>query len=103
MIIARWHIGARFGHKQTVIDSLKKWCDDIGSQIGWTSDKIRIATASIGASEATVELEIQLEDLAALNSSWAKLGTIDTHAAWSKEIEPYVVSGSTGWEVCRVI
>ncbi len=103
MMIARWQIEARFGHKQTVIDSLKKWCDDIGTQIGWTSDRTRIATASIGAREATIELEVQLEDLAALNSSWAKLGTIDSHAAWSKEIEPNIVSGSTKWEVYRIV
>ena len=56
MIIARWHIEARFGQKQIVIDSLKKWCDEIGTQIGWTSDKARIATGSIGAREAVVEL-----------------------------------------------
>ena len=103
MIVARWHIEARFGHKQTVIDSLKKWCDDIGTQIGWTSDKTRIATGSIGVGEAVIELEVRQEDLADLNSSWAKLGTIDAHAAWSKEIEPNIVSGSARWEVYRVI
>lgn len=31
MIIARWHIDARFGHKQAVIDSLKTWSRDIRS------------------------------------------------------------------------
>ncbi len=102
MIIARWHIEARFGHKQTVVDSLKKWCDEIGSQIGWTSDKTRIATGSIGVREAAIELEVQLEDLADLNSSWEKLGAIEAHAAWSKEIAPHVVSGSTKWDVYRV-
>ncbi len=102
MMIARWQIEARFGQKQTVIDSLKKWCDEIGTQIGWTSDKTRIATGSIGVREAVVELEVQLEDLADLNASWAKLGSIEAHAAWSKEIEPYIVSGSPRWQVYRV-
>ena len=81
MMTARWHIEARFGHKETVIDSLKTWCEDIGSQIGWTSDKTRIATGSIGAREATIELEVVIEDLADLNDAWTKLGTIDAHAA----------------------
>ena len=103
MMIARWHIEARFGQKQTVIDSLKKWCDDVGTQIGWTSDKTRIATGSIGVREAVVELEVQLEDLADLNASWAKLGSIEAHAAWSKEIEPHIVSGSPIWEIYRVV
>ena len=48
-MIARWHIDARFGHKQTVIDSMKTWSQDIASQIGWTKDKLRIASGSIGA------------------------------------------------------
>ena len=103
MMIARWHIEARFGHKQTIIQSLKKWCEDIGAQIGWASGQTRIATGSSGASEATIELEVQIEDLADLNSSWAKLGAIDAHAAWSKELEPHVVSGSTKWEVDRLV
>ncbi len=55
MIIERWHIDARFGHKQTVSDSLKAWSRDIASQFGWTSQKIRISTGSIGARESTVE------------------------------------------------
>ena len=103
MIIARWYIEARFGHKQAVVDSLKKWCDDFGTQIGWTSGMMRIATGSIGVREAAVELEVQLEDLADLNSSWTKLGAIDAHAEWSKELEPHVVSGSTRWEVYRLV
>ena len=103
MKIARWHIGARFGHKQTVIDSLKKWCDDIGTEIGWTSGQMRIATGSIGASEATIELEVQIEDLGDLSASWAKLGAIDAHAEWSKELEPHIVSGSTRWEVHHLV
>ena len=45
MIIARWHIEARFGHKQTVIDSLKKWCDDIGTEIGCHSFRATGITA----------------------------------------------------------
>ena len=52
MIIARWHIDACFGHKQDVIDALKTWCRDIAIQIGWTADKVRIATGSIGALES---------------------------------------------------
>jgi len=54
MIIARWHIDARFGQKQNVIDALKTWARDIASQIGWSSDNLRIATGSIGALESTV-------------------------------------------------
>ncbi len=30
MIVARWHIQARFGHKQEAIDSLKGWYQEVG-------------------------------------------------------------------------
>ena len=102
MMVARWHIDARFGHKQAVIDSLKKWNAEIGTQIGWTADKTRIVTGSIGALESTVELDVQIENLAELNTSWVKLGTIEAHKRWSKDLEPYIVSGTTHWQVYRV-
>ncbi len=103
MIIARWHIDARFGHKQAVVDSLKTWCRDIASQIGWTGDKIRIATGSVGALESTVELEVLIQSLADLDASWNKLGSISAHKEWSKQIEPYIVSGTPRWEVLRLV
>jgi hypothetical protein len=103
MMIASWRIGARFGHKQTVIDSLKKWNAEIGTQIGWTADKVRLLTGAVGEAESAVIAEIQIEDLAELNASWEKLGTIQAHKEWSKELEPYVVSGSHRWQVYRVV
>ena len=102
MMIARWQIDARFGHKQTVIDSTKAWCRDIAPQIGWGSDKLRLAVGSIGARESIVELEVTIQDLKELDDSWAKLGTIEAHKQWGKEIEPYIVSGTPHWEVYRV-
>jgi hypothetical protein len=103
MMIARWHIDARFGHKQLLIESLKKWHRTIGVQVGWTEDKVRIATGSVGALESSVEVDVTINDLAELNSSWEKLGKIAAHKEWSKEIEPYVVSGTPRWEVLRIV
>jgi hypothetical protein len=103
MLIARWQIDARFGHKQTVIDKLAGWARDIAPQIGWTADKGRMLTGSIGAREATVIHEWAVADLGDLEKSWAALGKIDAHQAWSKEMEPYVVSGSARWEILRVV
>ena len=103
MIVARWHIDARFGHKQTVLDSVKNWCRDIATQIGWSADKLRITTGSIGALESTVELEVSIENLSALDAAWSKLGTLEAHKTWSKEIESYIVSGTPRWEIYRVV
>ena len=102
MMVARWCIEARFGHKQTVIDSLKKWNREIGSQIGWTQDQLQIVTGSIGALESRIELEVLIEDLAELSASWAKLGNIEAHKQWSKDLEPHIVSGTPHWQVFRV-
>ncbi len=103
MMIARWHIEARFGHKRTDIDLLKRWDEEIGSQIGWTEDNFRIITGSIGALESTIESEIKIADLAELDDSFEKLGAIEAHKAWSKELEPYIVSGTTHWQIFRVV
>lgn len=103
MMLARWNIDARFGQKQKVIDSLQAWNRDIGAQIGWTGDKVRIITGSVGVAESRVVSEVLVNDLAELNASWDKLSTIEAHKNWSKELEPYVVSGSMVWEIFRVL
>lgn len=103
MMIARWHIDARFGHKQTVIDALKAWNRDIGEQVGWGPDRARLTTGSIGALESTIEVEVNIRDLAELDAAWTKLASIEAHKQWSKDLEPYVVSATPRWEILRVI
>lgn len=103
MIIARWHIDARFGQKPAVIDAVKTWCKAIGSQIGWTEERLRITTGAIGALESTVELEVLLDDMIELEASWNKLGSIAAHKEWGQQIEPRIVSGSTHWQIFRVV
>jgi hypothetical protein len=101
MLVARWQIDARFGHKQKVIDSLVQWAREIGPKVGLT--KARILTGSIGALEATVEHNYEVEDLAELERAWAKLANVVAHKQWSKDLEPYVVSGTARWSIYRVI
>lgn len=102
-MVARWHIDARFGHKQTVIDSLNNWFEQIGSQIGWTKEKYRIVTGSVGAKESVVISEVVISGLTELDDSWNKLGDIEAHKKWSKELEPYIVSGTQYWEILRIV
>ena len=103
MMIARWHMVARFGHKQAVIDAMKSWNRDIGEQIGWRANQLRLTTGSIGALESSVEVEVTIGDLTELEASWAKLATIEAHKQWSKDLEPHVVSGTQRWEILRVV
>jgi hypothetical protein len=103
MILARWSIDARFGYKQAVIDSMKQWQREIGPQVGWTADRSRLLTGSIGAHESLVVSELVLNDLAELNASWDKLATIEAHREWSRSLEPFVVSGTSRWEIFRIL
>ncbi len=102
-MVARWQIEARFGHKQTVIDSLKKWHEEIGSQVGWTQDKVRFLSGSVGALESSVVTEVLINDLAELSESWQQLGDIEAHQQWSKDLEPYVVSGTPNWQIFHIV
>jgi hypothetical protein len=103
MMIARWQIDARFGQKQAVIDRLQAWARDIAPQIGFSADKGRLLTGSIGAREATVVHEWTVADLAELERAWAALSKLEAHRVFGKDLEPYVVSGSSRWEVYRVL
>jgi hypothetical protein len=103
MMVARWSIDAKFGYKQNVVDAMKRWMRDIAPQVGLTGDRTRLLTGSIGALEATVQSEHVIEDLAELNRAWDKLATIPAHQQWGKELEPHVVSGTSRWEIYRLL
>jgi len=103
MFSARWQIDAKFGHKQTVLELMRKWERDIGSKVGVEDLNFRIMTGSIGAHEATIETHHEVESLAKLEEFFAKIGKIDAHAKWGKEMEPYVVSGTSLWNIFRIV
>jgi hypothetical protein len=101
MIIARWYVYARFGHKQELIDKLKKWWETIGREIGQTD--CSICTGSVGAEEALVTVDVRVNDMAELDAQWNKLAERDDHRAFGKEIEPLLVSGRSRWEILRAV
>jgi len=101
MLIAKWQIDARFGQKKIVIDRLKAWASEIAPRAGLTRG--RLLTVSIGALEATVIHEWEVEDLATLEQAWALLADLPQHAQWSVDLEPFVVSATARWEILRVL
>jgi hypothetical protein len=103
MFSARWQIDARFGHKQTALELMRKWEREIGSQVGLADLKFQLMTGSVGAREATIEAHHQVESLAQLEAFFAKIAKIDAHAKWGKELEPYVVSGTSQWNIYRIV
>jgi len=103
MMVARWSIDAKFGYKQNVIDLMQRWLREVAPQAGISAEKTRLLTGSIGALEATIQSEHLVQDLGELNQVWDKLAKIAAHKQWSKEIEPHVVSGTSHWEIYRVL
>jgi len=103
MLIARWQIDARFGHKQKVIELMHYWLKEIGSKAGTGKMDVKLLTGSIGAREATLEVNHSVASLAELEQFFAAIGKNEAHAKWGKDLEPYVVSGSARWEIYRVL
>ncbi len=103
MFIARWQIDARFGQKTATIDLMRQWERDIGPQVGLDTMQFQLLTGSIGAREATIETDHQVETLAELETFFARIGELEAHHAWGKAMEPLVVSGSSKWEIFRVL
>ena len=94
MLIARWHIDVRFGHKPTVIDGLQHWAREIAPQAGLATAKRHLLSGSVGALEATVEHDWEVADLRELDRVWTKLTTIEAYRQWGMGLEPHVVSGT---------
>ena len=103
MLIARWQIDAKFGQKQTVIEMFRSWEREIGSKAGTDKMDFKILTGSIGAREATVEVNHTVENLAQLEKFFETIGKSEAHKKWGKDLEPYVVSGSSSWSIYRVV
>ena len=103
MMIARWQFTAKFGRKQEAIDLMKEWSAQIGAQTDIDMSKERVITGSVGAGEGLVESELEIDNLADLDAFFDKLATIQMHAEWGPKMGEVIVSGSTRWEVFRVV
>ena len=103
MFIARWQIEARFGHKQAALELMRKWEREIGPKVGLAEMEFTLLTGSVGAKEAVIEASHKLPTLAALDAMFETLAGIPEHAAWGMELEPHVVSGSSRWQIFRLL
>jgi hypothetical protein len=63
----------------------------------------RIVTGSVGAREAAIESEFEIGGLGELQQFFDKIATIKMHEDWGKRMSDVIVSGSTYWEVYRVV
>jgi hypothetical protein len=103
MFVARWQIDARFGQKQNVVDLMHRWLRDIGAKAGTDKMNVQLLTGSIGAREATIEINHSVPSLAELEKFFEAIGKNDAHRQWGKDMEPHVVSGTAMWSIYRVL
>ncbi len=103
MMIARWTCEAKFGMKSEALKLLKEWQEQIGAQVGIEAAHIRTITGSVGAKEAVIQDEFEINNLAELDEVFTKLAGVKMHAEWGKKMNEVIVSGSTYWEVFRVV
>ena len=102
MMIARWSCEAKFGMKAEALALLKEWQEQIGAQIGMEATRLRTVTGSVGAKEALIQDEFEIEDLKELDDFFSKIAQVKMHADWGKKMSEVIVSGSTHWQVFRV-
>ena len=101
MIVARWHVKARFGMKPQVIKLVKEWWKTVGETIGQTD--YTLMTGSVGAEESLVTMDVRVSDMGELQRQWDALPSNKDHQRFAEEMEPLIVSGSTRWEIFRVV
>ena len=102
-MIARWQFTAKFGQKDEAISLIKEWNEQIGAQTDIDPSNERIITGSVGASEGLVETEFKIEGLSDLDDFFSKIANIQMHKEWGPKMGEVIVSGSTRWEVFRVV
>lgn len=103
MMIARWSCEAKFGMKAEALALLKEWQEQIGAQVGMESSRLRTITGSVGAKEALIQDEFEIENLTELDDFFSKIAQVKMHADWGKKMSEVIVSGSTHWQVFRVV
>ncbi len=103
MMIARWTCEAKFGMKAEALALHREWAEQIGSQTDIDIANSRVVTGSVGAKEAIIQDEFQIANLAELDAFFDKIAGIEMHANWGKKMGDVIVSGSTYWEVFRVV
>jgi len=103
MLIARWSCEAKFGMKGEALALLKEWQEQIGAQVGMEAKRLRTITGSVGAKEALIEDEFEIDNLTQLDEFFSKIARVKMHADWGKKMSEVIVSGSTKWDVYRVV
>ncbi|MBK9266696.1 MAG: hypothetical protein IPM54_43790 [Polyangiaceae bacterium] len=103
MYVARWHLTARFGHKDDCLKLLQRWEIDVANRIGWRPGSIRIVAGGIGAGDTDIELEVRIDGLDDLESAWRDMAAVPYQAEYQKQLSELIVAGSSRWTVHQIV
>ena len=103
MYVARWHLTARFGHKDETLKLLQRWEIDVAHRIGWRPGSVRIVAGGIGVGDTDIEVEAKIDSLTDLEASWADMARVPYQAEYQKKLSELIISGSSRWTIHRVI
>ncbi|KAL6782696.1 hypothetical protein ACKKBG_A07770 [Auxenochlorella protothecoides x Auxenochlorella symbiontica] len=96
----RWLFDVKYGSKQEALAHIQEWILTIGQEAGLRLSDARILSGAVGVPESRIELELDMPDMAALESLWASIPA-DQHRAWGERLAHTIVHGSPVWHVYR--
>jgi len=97
--VAKFIFDVPFGKKPEFF-ALEEKYQSLRTQNGFPKPEILVG--SIGAPESRIEIHYKFETLAALEATFAKVGTEPKMADFQREMGPIVVPGSHRWEIFRI-
>lgn len=103
MYIARWGMTVNSGHRNTVIELLRKWEIDVGQRVGWRAAAIRVSFGVFGISDAQIEFEVRVDSLSDLEGAWSDMRKNPHHAEYLKQLDQHIIGGTSVWSVLEVI
>ncbi len=102
MYVARWNLTAKFGKTEEAIALLRRWEIEVGQRIGWRPGSVRILSGFLGASLATVELEVRCDGLGEFEAAWHDMQRNPTHKEYVRMLGSVVSSGTESWTIHQV-
>jgi len=99
---ARWCFDAKFGHKQEAIKLLQEWIQKVTEATQSTTGAMQISHGAVGTPESRIELEVELESLAELESFWGSVPS-KYHREWANRMQDRIVDGTPQWTVHHVV
>ena len=103
MYVARWHLTARFGHKDDCLKLLQRWEIDVAHRIGWRPGSLRFVAGGVGVGDTDIEMEVKIDSLDDLESALKDMAAVPYQAEYQKRLSELIVSGSSRWTVHRIV